>query len=85
MSRSDSDSLSPRRRTPEWVPGIFYPLVVAALLGVAAILSGLREDVAVLKVRIETLERATGIASRGTESKRASGEPIPASAYTATP
>lgn len=39
-------------RPPEWVPGIFYPLVVAALVGVLVALLGVREDVAVIKSRL---------------------------------
>lgn len=55
MSDSPSRSMWPRR-TPEWVPGIFYPLVVAALGGILVTIMGLREDVAVIKVRVHTIE-----------------------------
>lgn len=40
------------RKPPEWVPGIFYPLVVAGLVGVLVALLGVREDVAVIKARL---------------------------------
>ena len=52
-------SLRPARgsRTPEWVPGIFYPIVVAALIGVLVVLQGLREDVAVIKIQVKQHER----------------------------
>lgn len=48
-------SLWPGRgsRTPQWATGIFYPLVVAGLIGVLVVLQGLREDVAVIKVKVE--------------------------------
>lgn len=53
--KQPSTSLWPRgpRSTPQWIAGIFYPLVVAGLVGVLVVLQGLREDVAVIKVKVE--------------------------------
>lgn len=57
MSDQTSASAWPSKLTirgtpPEWVPGIFYPLVVAGLVGVLVALLGVREDVAVIKARL---------------------------------
>lgn len=52
-------SVWPRRGShpPQWVSGIFYPIVVAALVGVLVVVQGLREDVAVIKVKVEHHEK----------------------------
>lgn len=44
-------------RPPQWATGIFYPLVVAGLLGIFVTLLGLKEDVAVIKVKVQLNEK----------------------------
>jgi hypothetical protein len=56
------ESLRPRAGRSDWMPGLFYPLIVAALVGLVTVLIGVREDVAVLKERIRHLEIKTGVA-----------------------
>lgn len=58
------------------MPGVFYPLIVAALLAVAATLGSLREDVAVLKVRVDQLDKILTARRRQTDE-----DPVPASTW----
>ena len=37
--------------------GIFYPLIVAVLCAVVVTLQGLREDMAVVKVKLDSIEK----------------------------
>ncbi len=52
-------SLWPRGRgtAPQWMNGIFYPLIVAVLCAVVVTLQGLREDMAVVKVKLDSIEK----------------------------
>lgn len=53
-------SLRPSSGRSDWLPGLFYPLIVAALVGLVTVLVGVREDVAVLKERVRHLEQRSG-------------------------